>query len=189
MRRLRPHLTYANIMVTLLAIGALTGGVAYAANTIGSTDIINGQVKSVDIGNNQVQSVDVRDENLTSADLASSSVGFNELQANSVTGGEVIDGTLDGVDVGQAQFINFTGQIGSIPGSTCLPKKVLGLPVDNKDHLVLTPSITTAEQNLTYTAEFDNTETGDMWIQVCNHTTAAIDGGTTNFNLLVIDAD
>ena len=61
MRRLRPHLTYANIMVTLLAIGALTGGVAYAANTIDSADIINGQVKSPDIGSNQVQSVDVRD--------------------------------------------------------------------------------------------------------------------------------
>ena len=26
---MREHLTYANVMVTLLAIGALTGGVAY----------------------------------------------------------------------------------------------------------------------------------------------------------------
>ena len=78
MRRLRPHLTYANVMVTLLAIGALTGGVAYAANTIGSSDIINGQVKSPDIGTGQVQSVDVRDDTLangglTGADIADQS--------------------------------------------------------------------------------------------------------------------
>ena len=47
MRRLRPHLTYANVMATLLAIGALTGGTAYAADTIGSSDIIDGQVRVV----------------------------------------------------------------------------------------------------------------------------------------------
>ena len=49
MRRLRFHLTYANVMVTLLAIGTLTGGVAYAANTIGSSDIINESIQSVDL--------------------------------------------------------------------------------------------------------------------------------------------
>ena len=40
------HLTYANVMVTLLAIGALTGGVAYAANTVFSSDVVNGEVKT-----------------------------------------------------------------------------------------------------------------------------------------------
>jgi hypothetical protein len=62
---MRKHLTYANVMVTLLAFIVLAGGAAYAANTIGSTDIINGQVKSVDIGNGQVQSVDVKNDGLT----------------------------------------------------------------------------------------------------------------------------
>ena len=67
---MRKHLTYANVMVTLLAIGALTGGVAYAANTIFSTDIVNGEVKSVDIGTGQVQSVDVKNEGLTGVDIS-----------------------------------------------------------------------------------------------------------------------
>jgi len=72
---MRKHLTYANVMVTLLAIGALTGGVAYAANTIGSTDIINGEVKSVDIGTGQVQSADVKNEGLTGADISEVTLG------------------------------------------------------------------------------------------------------------------
>ena len=91
--------------------------------------------------------------------------------------------------MGQVQFVNFTGSIGVINANSCSHKKVTGLPVDNKDHLVLTPSVTTAERDLIYTPDFDVSETGDMFIKVCNITDAAIDGGTTNFNLLVIDAD
>ncbi len=89
MRRMRSHLTYANVMVTLLAFGALTGGVAYAANTIGSSDIINGEVRSVDIGNNQVQSVDVRDDTLSGGglsaeDLRPGSVANDEIRAGAI---------------------------------------------------------------------------------------------------------
>ena len=51
----------------------IAGGTAYAANTIGSTDIINGQVKSADIGTGQVQSIDVNDESLSGADIADQS--------------------------------------------------------------------------------------------------------------------
>jgi hypothetical protein len=80
MRRIRRHLTYANVMVTLLAIGALTGGVAYAANTVFSTDIVNGEVKSVDIGTGQVQSVDVKNEGLTGADIADRSLTAADLK-------------------------------------------------------------------------------------------------------------
>src|SRR3954447_4635288 len=101
MRGLRPHLTYANIMVTLLAIGALTGGVAYAADTIGSSDIINGQVKSVDIGTGQVQSIDVK------------------------------DGQLNDEDVGQAAFVNFSASIGgpdnAIDHNTCENYAITGI--------------------------------------------------------------
>jgi hypothetical protein len=156
---MRGHLTYANVISTLCLVLVLGGGAAYAANTIFSTDIVNGEVKSADIGTGQVQSIDVKNAGLT------------------------------GADVGQAQFINFTGSIGTIGANACTYKKVLGLPVDNKDHLVLTPSVTTAELDLIYTPVFDVSETGDMFIKVCNITNAPIDGDTTNFNLLLIDAD
>ena len=48
-RRLRPHLTYANVMVTLVAFVVLTGGAAYAANTVFSADIVDGEVKTADL--------------------------------------------------------------------------------------------------------------------------------------------
>jgi hypothetical protein len=51
----------------------IAGGTAYAANTIGSADIINGQVKSADIGTGQVQSIDVKNDGLTGADIEDNS--------------------------------------------------------------------------------------------------------------------
>ena len=53
MRRIRQHLTYANVMVTLLAFIVLGGG-AYAAfhlprNSVRSRNIKNGQVKKQDL--------------------------------------------------------------------------------------------------------------------------------------------
>ena len=77
-------------MAGLLALFlVIAGGTAYAANTIGSSDIIDGQVKSVDIGNNQVQSVDVRDDTLSGGglsaeDLRPGSVANDEIRAGAI---------------------------------------------------------------------------------------------------------
>ncbi len=70
----------AQWMGALALFLVLAGGTAYAADTIGSSDIINGQVKSADIGNNQVRSADVRDDTLghgglTGADIVEGSLG------------------------------------------------------------------------------------------------------------------
>ena len=72
---MQKHLTYANVMATLAVVLVVAGGTAYAANTIGSSDIINGQVKSADIGTGQVQSIDVKDDGLTAADVDESTLG------------------------------------------------------------------------------------------------------------------
>ncbi len=68
----------AQWMGALALFLVIAGGTAYAANSIGSSDIIDGQVKTADIGNNQVRSVDVRDDSLaggglTGADIADQS--------------------------------------------------------------------------------------------------------------------
>jgi len=104
----RKHLTYANVMATLAVVLVVAGGTAYAANTIGSTDIINGQVKSADIGTGQVQSVDVKNDGLQGADIADSSLnhldvaldGLTAQEINeSLTGNEIADGGLTGDDI------------------------------------------------------------------------------------------
>jgi hypothetical protein len=100
---MRKHLTYANVMATLAVVLVVGGGAAYAANTVFSADIVDGEVKTPDIaqnavrtgeiGNGQVQSIDVKDEGLTSADLRADSVGSSEVADNSIQEGDLAPAT------------------------------------------------------------------------------------------------
>jgi hypothetical protein len=97
-------------MSTLALVLALGGGVAYAANTVFSSDIVNGEVKSVDIGTGQVQSVDVTNEGLTGADIAN----------NSLKGADIAEPTLDNIDADRidgltVRKINFRVPFGTGP--------------------------------------------------------------------------
>jgi len=69
MRGLRKRLTYANVVATLALVIAVGTGSAYAANTVFSEDIVNGQVKNADIGKDAVKSGKVANDNLTGADI------------------------------------------------------------------------------------------------------------------------
>jgi hypothetical protein len=87
-RRLRLRRPSHTTVVAYLALFAAVGtGGAYAANTIGSADIIDGEVKAADIGNNAVDSARVRDNTINTFDV------------HSFIGEDVIDGTLTGADV------------------------------------------------------------------------------------------
>jgi hypothetical protein len=108
--RFRSHLTYANVASTLALVIAVAGGTAYAANTIFSTDIVNGEVKSVDIGTGQVQSADVKNEGLTGTDIAN----------NSLKGADIAEPTLDNIDADRidgltVRKINFRVPFGTGP--------------------------------------------------------------------------
>lgn len=88
----------------------LTSGVAYAANTIVSADIVDGEVRSVDIGNSQVRSVDLAPDSVgqselietafASPDIAPTAAGGAfEIAADAVQTTEISDGTIRGADV------------------------------------------------------------------------------------------
>ena len=90
MRKLRSRLTYANVTATLALVIAVAGGTAYAADTIGSSDVIDNSLLSADLKNNQaVKSADVANENLTGADIANQSG---------------VDTCVNGVRIGQLCF-------------------------------------------------------------------------------------
>ncbi len=127
--RARRALTFANVAAGLALVVALGTGTAYAANTVFSTDIVDGQVKTPDLANNAVKtakigddavtsakvldgsiansdvatgaidSASVADESLTSADLATDSVQATEIADNSIDGGEIVDDSLSANDL------------------------------------------------------------------------------------------
>ena len=114
--RLRSRFTFANVCSFLALMIAIGTGGAYAANTVFSTDIVDGEVKAADLDNNSVRStkigtgqvlnqdlgadaVDgskVADGSLGSADLGFDSVGASEIQTDGVTASEIADNTIDG---------------------------------------------------------------------------------------------
>ena len=73
--------------LSLALFVALGGTSAYAANTVGSSDIIDGEVKSVDIGNGEIKSADVKDQSLTTFDVST------------FLGADIVDGSLTGADI------------------------------------------------------------------------------------------
>jgi hypothetical protein len=84
----------ATVIACLALVFALGGTAAYAANTVRSADIVDGEVYSRDIHNRSVKGQDVlqnslgsmviRDNSLTDDDLADGSVGPAELQGIAV---------------------------------------------------------------------------------------------------------
>jgi hypothetical protein len=113
------RLSYANVMSTLAVALALGGGVAYAANTIGSSDIINGQVKSPDIGNNEIRSIDVRDDTLangglTASDLQAEAVGTSEVANDTSAGGGLSASDLGASSVGTSEVADGSIQVGDL---------------------------------------------------------------------------
>lgn len=174
MRRIRRHLTFANVASAIALFVALTGGTAVAlggANTVFSDDIVD----------NQVFSADVRNDNLSGGGL-----GLVDLKPGSVAASEVVNGALNDEDVGQGTFVNFTADISTVASHSCEDNFVTGVNARG-DHLLLTPNWDTTQPGLTYSAEY-RSSAQFMNIKVCNPTASPISGASTNFNLLVIDA-
>ncbi len=205
LRRRLQRPSHPTVVAYLALFVALGGTSAYAANTVFSTDIVDGEVKSVDVGNGEILSADVKDQSLTTfdvstflgadvvdgtltaADLADDSVGFAEIQANSIFGGQVEDHSLSASDISEVTARNFAANIGVVPAQSCVfRERNTGRDISG-DHLLLTPNSGNANPNLSYTAEYrpvDATQFANL--KVCNPTGSAIDDGTTNFNLLAI---
>jgi hypothetical protein len=128
----RRRLTYANVVASLALFIAIGTGGAYAANTIGSSDVIdesllsqdikNGEVKATEIGLNQVvgsriadgtiktddiatggvTSTDIATGSITAAAIGTGAVTSTKLGNNSVGPAKVADNTLTGADINES---------------------------------------------------------------------------------------
>jgi hypothetical protein len=116
--RLRPRSIY-DVMAVIGCVAAVGTGTAYAANTVFSTDIVDGEVKHADIAGNAVTSTNIYNGSvlgpeihddavtsdkvaaatLTASDLATDSVSSSEIQTDAVGATEVADDTIDGGEI------------------------------------------------------------------------------------------
>ncbi len=103
-RRLLGHVRQ-NAVAYLALFVALGGTSAYAANTVFSTDIVDGEVRSIDIRNDDIQSGDVKDNTINTFDV------------HSFLGVDVVDGTLTGADIqdGSIGAADLGGAAGATP--------------------------------------------------------------------------
>lgn len=108
-RLLARHLTFANVCSALALTVALGTGTAYAANTVRSADIVNGQVRTPDLGGNAVTTAKIGAGQVRTPDLGTGavegrvlrdgSVGSSEIQTDGVTGADVAPGAIDSDEV------------------------------------------------------------------------------------------
>jgi len=138
--KLRPRSAY-DVMAALALLLVLTGGVAYAANTIASSDIIDGQVRTADLAANAVNTAKIADGQVTEADIGQTAVATAELKNDAVTTAKVLNGTLVGGDVADdtlkgADIDESTLAIGPSSGNfvrgrgTLLSNRIVLQPVD-----------------------------------------------------------
>ena len=89
----------AQWMGALALLIALTTGTAYAANTVFSEDIVNGEVRAADIATGTVQADEVAKDAVLSSEIAD----------NSVRSADVLDNTLRGVDIDESTLSSIGG--------------------------------------------------------------------------------
>jgi hypothetical protein len=97
--KLRPRLTYANVMSTIAVFVAVSTGGAYAANTIFSTDIVDGEVKTPDLANGAV----------ATNKLAGGAVTTDRVKDNNLGGRDVLDNSLKGADIDESTLTAIGG--------------------------------------------------------------------------------
>jgi hypothetical protein len=101
--RLTSRLTFANVCSCLALFVALGTGGAYAANTIGSADVVDDSLTGADIkGHRATSTSPFVNGSLTGYDIADRSLRADDLAGDAVTGDKVPDSSLTGSDINES---------------------------------------------------------------------------------------
>ena len=105
-----------------------TGG-AYAANTVRSTDIVDGEVTSADVANQNLTGGDIKDNSISTFDVAS------------LVGDDIVDGTLTSADIKDFTLGNGDFLTGSVDSRVATDNSLTGTDI-NESTLTMPPTTT-----------------------------------------------
>ena len=113
---MRPRLTYANVVSSLALFLVLAGGAAYAANTVFSSDIVDGQVKTPDLANGAVANAKLAGGAVTSDKVADESLRGRDVLDNALRGADIDEWTLSSIGGGGPAGGDLTGESSKLLG-------------------------------------------------------------------------
>jgi hypothetical protein len=99
---LRSRLTFANIVSFIALVFAVGGTSAYAANTVFSADIVDGEVKTADLGAASVTNAKLADNSVGTGKIIDGHISANDLGQGSVTSEKVVNNSLTGEDINES---------------------------------------------------------------------------------------
>jgi hypothetical protein len=171
-----------------------TGGTAaYAADTVFSSDIVDGEVKSVDIGNNEIGSSDVKDESINTfdvhsflgADVVDDSLTAADLATGSVAGGEIANNAITAADLATGSVASEEIADFSLGVRDVSPVNLFVLN-DDPDYAFFFPAINLAT-GLVVANTMTLNDAEQATYRLCNLTDSAINSGNIQFRLLVLN--
>ncbi len=145
--RIRPRLTYANVMATLAVFLAFAGGVAWALerNSVKSRHIDNGQVKDQDLNGPTYWAVVDATPSVVRSGQGNTSAGNNGVGATTVDfdrnitdcAFEATIGQPGFEGIGDRGFINVTGAAGTTDSVFVVTESSAPAPADLPFHLAV----------------------------------------------------
>lgn len=116
---------YADITATLALLIAM-GGTAYAANTVGTSDIIDQAVTTPKIADEAVTSAKIAPAAVTGAGLGSGAVTSTKLAAGAVTSPKIAHGAVTSAELGTGAVDNDALGNGSVSHNKIVANAVTG---------------------------------------------------------------
>ncbi len=124
--KIRRTFSYANVVATIALFLAVSGGVVYAASTIGknavkSKNIAANAVKSRNLAKNAVKAKSLAANAVTSAKIKKEAVTSGKVKKATLTRNNLAAGTLAGLQVAEVQAAAVPGLTAFVPGGTLVP--------------------------------------------------------------------
>jgi hypothetical protein len=127
-RRALTHLREWSGVAALLLV--LTGGVAYAANTVGSADVINESLLSQDIKNGEVKVADIGQGAVATDELANGQVKVADIGDGEVKTAEIANGQVLGADIGAGEVRSANVANDNLTGGDIAANSLNGVDID-----------------------------------------------------------